>query len=61
MADAYNIETARAGVRSMIHLVWAKGGGNNDEALAIQKHLLSCYQSLSLIHLVMQHVLSLII
>lgn len=46
LADAYNIETARAGVRSMIHLVWAKGGGNNDEALAIQKHLLSCYQSL---------------
>lgn len=46
LADAYNIETARDGVRSMIHLVWAKGGGNNDEALAIQKHLLSCYQSL---------------
>lgn len=46
LADAYNIESARDGVRSMIHLVWAKGGGNNDEALAIQKHLLSCYQSL---------------
>lgn len=46
LADAYGVETARFGVRLMIHLVWAKGGGNNDEALAIQKHLLSCYKSL---------------
>lgn len=46
LADGYGIETARAGVRTMIHLVWAKGGGNNDEALAIQKRLLSCYQTL---------------
>lgn len=44
LADAYGIEVARYGVRSMIHLVWAKG--NNDEAQAIQSHLISCYKSL---------------
>lgn len=44
LADAYGIEVARYGVRSMIHLVWAKG--NNDEAQAIQNHLISCYKSL---------------
>lgn len=44
LADAYGIEVARTGVRSMIHLVWAKG--NNDEAQAIQSHLIACYKSL---------------
>lgn len=44
LADAYGIEVARHGVRSMIHLVWAKG--NNDEAQAIQSHLISCYKAL---------------
>lgn len=46
LADAYKIETARTGIRAMIHLVSAKGGGYNDDALVIQKHLLSCYQTL---------------
>lgn len=44
LADAYGIEVARQGVRSMIHLVWAKG--NNDEAKAIQQHLVICYRKL---------------
>lgn len=44
LADAYGIEVARQGVRSMIHLVWAKG--NNDEAQAIQSHLIACYKGL---------------
>lgn len=44
LADAYGIEVARHGIRAMIHLVWAKG--NNDEAQAIQTHLIDCYKQL---------------
>lgn len=44
LADAYSIEAARAGIRKMIKLIWAKA--NNDEGQAIQSHLITCYQSL---------------
>lgn len=44
LSDAYGIEAARAGIRKMIQLIWAKA--NNDEGQAIQSHLITCYQSL---------------
>lgn len=44
LADAYDIEPARQGIRKMIRLVWSKA--NNDEQNAIQSHLITCYQSL---------------
>ncbi len=44
MADAYKIETARSGIRKMLHLIWTKG--NSDEGKGVQTHLVECYKSI---------------
>lgn len=44
MADAYKIETARSGIRKMLHLIWTKG--NSDEGKGVQTHLIECYKSI---------------
>jgi condensin complex subunit 1 len=42
--DAYKVETARAGIRRMLRLVWTKG--NSDEGKGVQTHLIECYKGL---------------
>jgi condensin complex subunit 1 len=42
--DAYKIETARAGIRRMLRLIWTKG--NSDEGKGVQSHLIECYKGL---------------
>ncbi|KAI9892603.1 MAG: Condensin complex subunit [Vezdaea aestivalis] len=44
VADAYKLETARAGIRRMLRLIWTKG--NSDEGKGVQNHLIECYKSL---------------
>lgn len=46
IADAYKIETAKAGIRRMLHLVWTKG--NSDEGKGVQTHLIECYKNIFL-------------
>jgi condensin complex subunit 1 len=43
-ADAYNLETAKDGVRRMLRLIWTKG--NSDEGKGVQAHLIECYRGL---------------
>ncbi|KAF2198489.1 hypothetical protein GQ43DRAFT_474491 [Delitschia confertaspora ATCC 74209] len=42
--DAYKIESARAGIRRMLRLIWTKG--NSDEGKGVQTHLIECYKGL---------------
>ncbi|KAF2195528.1 condensin complex component cnd1 [Zopfia rhizophila CBS 207.26] len=42
--DAYKIETARAGIKRMLRLIWTKG--NSDEGKGVQTHLIECYKGL---------------
>lgn len=42
--DAYKVETARAGIRRMLRLIWTKG--NSDEGKGVQSHLIDCYKGL---------------
>lgn len=42
--DAYKVETARAGIRRMLRLIWTKG--NSDEGKGVQTHLIDCYKGL---------------
>ncbi|KAI5300313.1 Condensin complex subunit, partial [Ascosphaera atra] len=42
--DAYRLETARAGIRRMLRLIWTKG--NSDEGKGVQTHLIDCYKGL---------------
>ena len=44
IADAYRIETARDGIRKMLHLIWTKG--NSDEGKGVQTHLIECYKTI---------------
>ena len=44
IADAYRVETARQGIRKMLHLIWTKG--NSDEGKGVQSHLTDCYKSI---------------
>lgn len=44
MLDAYKVETARAGIRRMLRLIWTKG--NSDEGKGVQSHLIDCYRGL---------------
>ena len=44
MADAYNLETSKAGIRRMLRLIWTKG--NSDEGKGVQTHLIECYKGL---------------
>lgn len=44
IADAYKVETARSGIRKMLHLIWTKG--NSDEGKGIQTHLIECYKTM---------------
>jgi condensin complex subunit 1 len=42
--DAYKVESARAGIRRMLRLIWTKG--NSDEGKGVQTHLIDCYKGL---------------
>jgi condensin complex subunit 1 len=42
--DAYKVESARAGIRKMLRLIWTKG--NSDEGKGVQTHLIDCYKGL---------------
>ncbi|KAK9457670.1 armadillo-type protein [Dipodascopsis uninucleata] len=44
LADIYQLETAKTGIRKMIHLIWTKA--NSDEGKGVQNHLIECYKSL---------------
>ena len=44
IADAYRLETAKLGIRKMLHLIWTKG--NSDEGKGVQTHLIDCYKSI---------------
>ncbi|KAM0717924.1 hypothetical protein Q7P37_006256 [Cladosporium fusiforme] len=44
VADAYNIEAAKSGIRRMLRLIWTKG--NSDEGKGVQTHLIECYKGL---------------
>ncbi|KAK9240997.1 armadillo-type protein [Lipomyces kononenkoae] len=44
IADAYKLETAKTGIRKMLHLIWTKA--NSDEGKGVQIHLVECYKSL---------------
>ncbi|KAK5116933.1 hypothetical protein LTR62_006654 [Meristemomyces frigidus] len=44
VADAYNLETAKVGIRRMLKLIWTKG--NSDEGKGVQTHLIECYKGL---------------
>ncbi|KAF2857530.1 chromosome condensation complex Condensin, subunit D2 [Piedraia hortae CBS 480.64] len=44
VADAYHLETAKAGIRRMLRLIWTKG--NSDEGKGVQNHLVECYKGL---------------
>ena len=44
VADAYKVETARIGIRKMLHLIWTKG--NSDEGKGVQTHLIECYKTM---------------
>lgn len=44
IADAYKIETAKVGIRKMLHLIWTKG--NSDEGKGVQTHLIDCYKAI---------------
>lgn len=43
-ADAYELETAKPGIRRMLRLIWTKG--NSDEGKGVQTHLIECYKGL---------------
>ncbi|EME42550.1 hypothetical protein DOTSEDRAFT_155413 [Dothistroma septosporum NZE10] len=43
-ADAYEVETAKTGIRRMLRLIWTKG--NSDEGKGVQTHLIDCYRGL---------------
>ncbi|CAK3900817.1 probable subunit of condensin complex [Lecanosticta acicola] len=43
-ADAYDLETARIGIRRMLRLIWTKG--NSDEGKGVQTHLIEAYKGL---------------
>lgn len=43
-ADAYELETAKQGIRRMLRLIWTKG--NSDEGKGVQTHLIECYKGL---------------
>ncbi|KAF2174150.1 hypothetical protein M409DRAFT_62281 [Zasmidium cellare ATCC 36951] len=43
-ADAYELETAKIGIRRMLRLIWTKG--NSDEGKGVQTHLIECYKGL---------------
>ncbi|RMZ84271.1 hypothetical protein DV738_g765, partial [Chaetothyriales sp. CBS 135597] len=42
--NAYKVETASAGIRRMLRLIWTKG--NSDEGKGVQTHLIDCYKGL---------------
>lgn len=44
IADAYKLESARTGIRKMLHLIWTKG--NSDEGKGVQTHLVECYKNM---------------
>lgn len=44
IADVYKIQSARAGIRKMLHLIWTNG--NSDEGKGVQTHLIECYKSI---------------
>ncbi|KAI7209981.1 hypothetical protein KC333_g8462 [Hortaea werneckii] len=44
MADAFGLETSKAGIRRMLRLIWTKG--NSDEGKGVQTHLIECYKGL---------------
>ncbi|KAK5126513.1 hypothetical protein LTR08_004679 [Meristemomyces frigidus] len=44
VADAYNLEEAKLGIRRMGRLIWTKG--NSDEGKGVQTHLIECYKGL---------------
>jgi len=44
ITDAHKVETARAGIRRMLRLIWTKG--NSDEGKGVQTHLIECYKGL---------------
>ncbi|KAK9479296.1 armadillo-type protein [Lipomyces japonicus] len=44
IADAYKLDTAKLGIRKMLHLIWTKA--NSDEGRGVQTHLVECYRSL---------------
>lgn len=44
IADAYKLESAKLGIRKMLHLIWTKG--NSDEGKGVQAHLIDCYKSM---------------
>lgn len=46
LADAHGIETAKDGIRKMLHLVWMKDSA--DEGKSIASHLIDCYKDLFL-------------
>lgn len=43
-ADAYDLETAKTGIRRMLRLIWTKG--NSDEGKGVQTHLIESYKGL---------------
>ncbi|OLL22186.1 Condensin complex subunit 1 [Neolecta irregularis DAH-3] len=43
-ADAYKLESAKEGIRKMLHLIWTKG--NSDEGRGVQTHLIESYKCL---------------
>lgn len=44
IADAYKLETARIGIRRMLHLIWTKA--TSDEGRGVTTHLVECYKGL---------------
>lgn len=44
VADAYKLESARDGIRRMLHLIWTKA--TSDEGKGVTTHLLECYKGL---------------
>ena len=44
VADAYKLESARLGIRRMLHLIWTKA--TSDEGKGVTTHLLECYKGL---------------
>lgn len=44
VADAYKLDSARDGIRRMLHLIWTKA--TSDEGKGVTTHLLECYRGL---------------
>nr|POE47968.1 condensin complex subunit 1 [Quercus suber] len=44
ISDAYHVETAKAGIRRMLRLIWTNS--NNDEGKGVTSHLVECYRGL---------------